>query len=459
MQNRARLRVPALVLAGAVGLAAACAPGSGSNDDDGDAKKSKSAEQIETDVSKAGEVTLTVWDQHTSGASNEALEELNSAFEKEYPNVTIDRVSRNFSDLKQTLQLAITDDDPPDVVQANQGYPDMGSFVSADLLEPMDSYAKVYEWTDAYPQTLLDLNSFSSDGQTWQGDTLYGLSQTGEIVGIFTNKQKMDELGLEPPKTFEDFERQLGEIEKAGELPIQFGSSDKSPTIHLLGVVLAAQAGADKARDLVTAQGDVAWDDPDVVRAIETIQRWNEAGYLTPGANGQTEAQATAAFGKGEGVFHINGTWAASAAEDGLGKDVGFMNPPPSADSGNSTSATLGGTGLAWSITSGSGNPDVAAAYIDWITNDDARDVVAEKGELPALEPPTVQREPGTVHAEIADSWTRIREDDGLVPYLDYTTPTFYDTLTGNMQQVIGGKLKPADAASALQDDFGKFTE
>lgn len=458
MQNRARLRAPALVLAGAVGLAAACAPGSGSNNADGDAK-SKSADQIETDVSKAGKVKLTVWDQHTSGASNEALEELNDAFEEEYPNVTIDRVSRNFNDLKQTLQLAITDDEPPDVVQANQGYPDMGSFVSADLLEPMDSYAEVYEWTDAYPQSLLDLNSFSSDGQTWQGDTLYGLSQTGEIVGIFYNKQKLDELGMKPPETFEEFEQQLGEIEKQGELPIQFGTSDKSPSIHLLGVVLAAQAGPEKARDLVTGNGDVAWDDPEVVQAIETIQQWNDAGYLTPGSNGQTGEQATAEFGKGKGVFHINGTWAASAAEDQLGKDVGFMNPPPSQDSGQDTSATLGGVGLAWSITSGSKHPDVAAAYIDWITSPEARDVVAEKGELPALEPPNAEREPGTVHAEIARSWTEIRENDGLVPYLDYATPTFYDTLTANLQQVIGGKTSPADAAAALQDDFGKFTE
>lgn len=436
----------------ALTLTAACAPG-GSTEDT--RPESKPTRQIETDPSKAGDVTLTVWDQHTEGGSNDALVELNKEFEAKYPNVQIERVSRSFNDLKTTLKLALSGDEPPDVVQANQGYPDMGAFVKAGLLTPMDTYGKAYGWQDAYPQQLLDLNTFTDDGSTWQSGDLYGLSQTGEIVGIYYNKQKLADLGLKEPKTFAEFEDQLAEIEAEGELPIQFGTSNKSPTIHLLGVILSATAGQEKASDLVTASGDVAWDDSDVLESVHKINTWAKRGYLTKGANGLSSDEATANFADGEGVYFVNGTWAASELQDN--PDIGFLNPPP-AEAGGS-SATLGGVGLAWAITSKSENPDVAAAYIDFITNEQARDVVAEKGELPALEPPTFEREAGSLSAEVASSWDEIREQDGLVPYLDYATPTFYDTLTGNLQRVVGGQMSPQACVDAFQDDFGGFVE
>lgn len=438
-----------LVAAGALAVAGACAPG-GSNTP---VPSSRPTGEIQTDPAKAGELTLTVWDQHTEGGSDAALEELNKRFEQKYPNVTIKRVSRSFNDLKTTLKLALSGDDPPDVVQANQGYPDMGAFVQAGLLTPMDGYAEVYGWDEAYPSGLLDLNRFSSDGKTWQEGDLYGVSQTGEIVGLYYNKKKLADLGLQPPKTFAEFEAQLPKIKAAGELPIQFGTADRSPSIHLLGVVLAATAGKDKAHALVTGAGDAAWNESVVVEAIRTIESWSADGYLTRGANGLSSPEATAAFARGEGVYFVNGTWAASQLQEN--PDISFMNPPP-AEAGAS-SATLGGVGLAWAITSKSEHADVAAAYIDFITSEQARDVVAEKGELPALKPPTYTPEPGSLSAQVAASWDEIRKQDGLVPYLDYATPTFYDTLTSGVQQVIGGQIDAKACAEALQADFGAF--
>ena len=40
----------------------------------------------------------------------------------------------------------------------------MGEIVKAELLRPVDDYAKVYGWEDRYSPTLLDLNKFSADG-------------------------------------------------------------------------------------------------------------------------------------------------------------------------------------------------------------------------------------------------------------------------------------------------------
>src|SRR5690606_29278307 len=114
--------------------------------------------------SDVGDVTLTVWDQEVRGAQNKLMEQLNAEFEKKYPNVTIERVSRSFSDLRKTLRLAISDEQPPDVVQANNGRSDMGQFVSAGLLQSLDGYAEAYGWNERYPQSVRALASYTEDG-------------------------------------------------------------------------------------------------------------------------------------------------------------------------------------------------------------------------------------------------------------------------------------------------------
>src|ERR1700712_5186523 len=200
----------------------ACAPG-GSTTGGGGASSSTSAAAVSKDVAAAGDVTLTVWDQNTDGGNNTAQAKLNAAFEKKYPNVKITRVSRSFSDLKTTLKLALTSKNPPDVVQANQGYPDMGSFVSGGLLRPEDDYAKLYGWDTYYPKQLLNWNKFSSDGKDWQSGNLYGVSQTGEIVGVYYNRKILKDLNLQVPKTITEFEAMLPTIKAAGTLPIAYG--------------------------------------------------------------------------------------------------------------------------------------------------------------------------------------------------------------------------------------------
>jgi sugar/nucleoside kinase (ribokinase family) len=202
--SRSTKTVRTLAVSLALALAAtACAPGGSTTDEPA---ASSSASQVSKDVSAAGDVTLTVWDQNTDTGINDAQEELNKQFQQKYPNVKIERVSRSFSDLKTTLKLALTSKNPPDVVQANQGYPDMGSFVSGGLLRPEDDYAKLYGWDTYFPEQQLNLNKFTADGKDWQSGNLYGVSQTGEIVGVYYNRKILKNLNLQVPKTITEFE-------------------------------------------------------------------------------------------------------------------------------------------------------------------------------------------------------------------------------------------------------------
>lgn len=440
----------AAAVVGVAALTVACTPGKKT-----EKPTEKPTSAISTDIASAGKVTLSVWDQEVRGGQNAEITQLNKEFMAKYPNVTIKRNSKSFTNLKDTLKLALSGANPPDVVEANQGYPDMGAFVKAGMLQPLDSYAQKYDWRTRYPQTLLDLNSFTTDGASFGSGTLYGISQTGEIVGVYYNKQKLSQLGIKPPATWADFEAALGKIKTAGQLPIMFGNKDQWPAIHEFGVLQGQLAGKDAVRNLVFGKPGANWSTPQNTQAATKLATWAHNGYLSPGTNGLGYDQAAAQFGKGTGVFLITGTWEVADLQKTMSNNLGFMLPPPAAAGGDPV--TTGGQGLAWSITAKSKHADVAAAYLDFITNGHAADVMTQTGNLPATAPTSAQPPAGTALADIFAAWKTISDADGEVPYLDYSTPTFYDTLSANLQKLIGGKQSPKDFVTTLQRDYGDF--
>lgn len=417
---------------------------------------SQSLGPVSKDVGSA-KTTLTVWDQNTDTGIDDAQQELNDAFEKAHPNVTIKRVSRSFADLKTTLKLALSGDNPPDVVQANQGYPDMGAFVKAGFLRPVNDYSKLYGWDDYYPSSLLKLNSFSSDGKTWQGDRLYGVSQTGELVGLYYNKKVLQQAGVDaPPTTVAELTDDMQKVKAAGTLPLSYGDVEKSPGIHLYGLVLSALAGHDAVNDLVAGKSG-SWTGGDEVQAAKTISGWVDDGYVTPGANGVSRDDAVAAFGKGKSAFLITGTWYQATLEGAASaKDIGFTALTPS---GADSPVTMGGEGLAWAITSKTKNANAAAAYVDFVTNAKAAETLVDKGNLPTVVPEDDTQAAGSIAGDITSNYKTISSSNSITPYLDYATPTFYDTITAAVQDLVAGKATPEQFTKTLQDDYSGFVK
>jgi raffinose/stachyose/melibiose transport system substrate-binding protein len=439
---------PFVVLAAVLVTVSACAPGSTSQK-----PTPKPTSAINTDISKAGNVTLTVWDQEVLGGQNEQMKQLNAAFHKAYPNVTIKRVSRSFSDLEKTLRLALSGNNPPDVVEANQGYGIMAALVKAGALVPLDPYDKVYGFRKRYPAGLNQLNSVTPDGRTIGAGSLYGVSLTGEAVGIYYNTDKLAKLGIRPPATWAQFEQDLALAKSKGETPIYFANLEKFPAIHEFGVLLGQTTGKDALRNLVFGRGG-SWTDPSVVKAAQMLRDWAAKGYFENGFNAEKYNDSPAPFAKGEGVFLIGGPWFAADLQKKMGNKVRYMLPPPAQAGG--TAATLGGPGLPLVITSKSKHPDVAAAYLNFMTSPQAMDVVSATGGLPAIAPASAQ--PTTpVARDLSAAWKTASDHDILVPYLDYSTTTFLDTLGGVLQEIAAGKKTAQQGMQEAQQDYANF--
>jgi len=442
------------VLAATALALAACTPGSNTAQDATQQPTGSAPAEVQTDISDAEKQTLVVWDQEVRGGQNEQMERLNKAFMEQYPNITIDRVTQSNDDLQATLRLALTGKDAPDVAQTNNARSQMGQFVAAGQIVPLDDYAQAYGWTDRFSDSVLQNTRYSTDGKIFGEGTLYGLPQVGEVVGVYYSKAKLDELGLEVPKTWADFENQLGTIDQAGETPLMLGNLDQWPALHVFGPVQGAYVEPDTIRDLGFGNEGATWTDDANLQAASTLQNWAKSGYFNDGFNGADYDATWQAFTKGEGVYLIGGSWLAADIGAAMGEGVGFFAPPPT--QAGAGPVTTGATGIPFSITSQAENPDVAAAYINFVTSEDAMAVLAETGNMPVVE--TAQHLPDSgLQRDVFSAYDDVVTNGNLVPYLDWATPTMGTTLGQGLQGLMAGELTPEQFADTVEQDYAEF--
>ena len=247
------------------------------------------------------------------------MKALNAAFQKKYPDIKINRVAKSFTDLQATLKLAASGPNPPDVVEANNGYSAMGPLVKANLLLSLNKYAAKYGWNSRYSTGILRMNKFSADAKKFGTGNLYGLPMTGEVVGVYYNKAKLRKLGLKVPATFAAFQQALAKAKAGGETPIQFGNLDKWPGIHEFEELMLQNVSKTYARNFIfgAGGGKTNFQSKGTVAAATMLQNWANNGYFTDGYAGLGYDPSWQAFGKGTGVFLISGSWLHRRPEEG----------------------------------------------------------------------------------------------------------------------------------------------
>ncbi len=450
MERVTRREFLALSASVALGAAVSCTPGSSTHAASAPPKPSR------TGVTETGPVTITLWDQE-SGKVSHIWDDLINGFQQKYSNVTINRVERTFSDLKSLLKLALSGPKAPDVVEVNQGWPDMGETVKAGLLLPLDNYAKAYGWFDRVPQNVNAANSWTPDGRQFGTGSLFGFTNEAELVGVFYNKRIMQRIGLSVPTTFAEFERTLAVAKQAGQLPIQFGDSDQWPGVHEWAAVQERFVPESYMTDSIFGlqYNRLSFDTSQNVQAATLLVDWMNKGYFTPDPLAVSYGDSVANFAKGQGVYMFTGNWiVANLGADNT--DFGFMPMPPTTTGGPVVST--GGPGYPLSIAASSQHPDTAAAFIDWMTDDQAAQMLVPSGEIAlnvGFTPANVGT--GTILADLLTTAATLRDTNAIVPYEDWSTPTFYNTLTAAFQELIGSRIKPQQFVQKLEADYSAF--
>ena len=80
--------------------------------------------------------------------------------------------------------------------------------------------------------------------------------------------------------------------------------------------------------------------------------------------------------------------------------------------------------------------------------------MIEAAGDVPAI---VVKSKPAGIRGDALAGWAKLSATNAMAGYMDWSTPTFYDTVTAAIQELMGGKLTPASFAKKLDADYLKY--
>jgi len=393
--------------------------------------------------------TLKIWHYESpDGAMGAAWQAAMDKFEELHPEVTIEFESRGFEEIRQTAPMILNSDEVPDVMEYNKGNATAGFLSQNGLLTDLTDVAIEYGW-DQILSPGLQTTSRYENGIMGSGQW-YGVTNYGEYVMVYYNKDMFAEHGVEVPTTFEEWEAAMQTFVDAGITPLSVGATEY-PAQHIFYQLVLSQADRDWVNAFELYQGDVDFHDEAFTYAAEKIVDWVERGFISDDATGIPAEDMGVAFTNGEHPMMVSGSW-------WYGR---FMNEIESFEwgtflwPGNDLHAGSGGN--LWVVPANAKNKELAYEFIDITMSPEIQSILGNAGGIPVnadleqIEDPMVR--------ELISNFNAIIEADGFAFYPDWPAPGYYDILVSGVQELIAGTMSPDEALDFLADPYFEYRE
>ncbi len=334
------------------------------------------AEEPETEAA-AEKITLRLWDTFTEEGQSAGMDKMIAKFQETHPNVEFQRDAQTIDNLRPVVQTAMGAENGPDIVYYDSGPGYAGVLAEAGLLLPLDDAYADKGWNDR-------IFSWTKDRVTFDGKA-YGIGNELEFIGVYYNKAIFDELGVSEPKTYEEFVDICDKAKEAGYTPIAFADGPKWPAFHQFSIMANNIAGKDKLDAILF--GDASWDDPDIVKAVQTFfVDMNEAGYFLKDTTAISYEDGNAVFYAGGAAMDITGTWLLSEMSNNAQDfEVGFFFFPSIE---GKPVMPPGGMGSGYFVNAKTQYPDVAIEFLDFMFSEEGGKIWLE--DLSIIPPITV---------------------------------------------------------------------
>lgn len=140
---------------------------------------------------------------------------------------------------------------------------------------------------------------------------------------VYVNRKLLDEIGLEYPKTLEEFMGQAKTIRDAGYRPAVFGDQSNWVLQSCLLSVLVGRMGTPEwFADALSGTNGASFKDPAFVGALQKVKDMVDAGLIDQSEPSTTREQALSAFVSGRSVYFIGGIWEVTNLTSSLPDDM-----------------------------------------------------------------------------------------------------------------------------------------
>jgi multiple sugar transport system substrate-binding protein len=382
---------------------------------------------------------------------NAAYAAVYQAFKQKHPEIDID------------FQIIPWEQARAKLLTEGQGdvLPDMGrsawvaDFATADMLVPIDDRVDPKSLARFNPLMVEEAYGIGTDGKKH----LYALPWFVGCQSILVNKTLLDAAGL-PLKdswTTDEFTEYCKKLTIAGKQwgVALDGSGIGDPVEIFLEAVYAYGGRWVKGDPQATESEAIVFNSPETAAGIAWYTDLYRKGYAVPSAPTDTYKERDANFQSGKAAIEWQGPWSLTEARDNFKKsgwELASM-PLPKGPAGAFASFLGGGLAGIYRTAKKQGHVDQAFAWIDFLCSDEGQKIYCKtNGMIPASL--ALQAEPIWANDKLYSGYIATMKTFKVMEPIWATgiSGILDDIIPPLMQGVMLGRLKPADAASQIQD-------
>ncbi|MBK4216290.1 carbohydrate ABC transporter substrate-binding protein [Paracoccus caeni] len=341
---------------------------------------------------------------------------------------------------------------------------DAGSAGDLITCRPFDASLELFNKGQLADLTdLASMANFSdvakSAWQTDDGSATFCVPMASVIHGFLYNKNAFEELGLEPPKTVDQFYAVLDAIKEDGTyIPMAMGTPDQweAATMGYQNIGPTYWKGEEGRKALIDGSQkltDDAWVEP-----FRQLARWKD--YLGDGFEAQTYPDSQNLFTLGRAAIYPTGSWEIGVFEPQIegAFEMGAFAPPVAAE--GDTCYISDHTDIALGLNAASPNADAARTFLEWVGSDEFASLYANA--LPGFF--SMNSNPVEMQNPVAQEFVSWRENceptiRSTYQILSRGTPNLENETWNASANVINGTETPEAAAERLQEGLASWYE
>ena len=339
---------------------------------------------------------------------------------------------------------------------------DAGSAGDLISCRPFDASLSLYQSGKLVDLTDLAAMANYSDvaKSAWSTDDgahTFCVPMASVIHGFIYNKDAFAELGIEPPKTMDEFYAVLEKIKSDGTyIPMAMGTNDQWEAATMGYQNIGPNYWKGEEGRLALIKGEQKLTDPQWVAPFTEIAKWGP--YLGDGFEAQTYPDSQNLFTLGRAAIYPAGSWEIAGFNTQAQFKMGAF-PPPVAAAGDECYIS-DHTDIAMGLNAKSAHPDEAKKFLEWVGTAEFANLYANA--LPGFF--ALNSTPVTMEDPLAKEFVGWRETckpsiRSTYQILSRGTPNLENETWNASANVIKGTETPEDAAKRLQDGLASWYE
>ncbi len=377
-------------------------------------------------------VTLSIGSWRTEDTAG--YEKVIAAFNEKYPDIKVEFKPSKNTEYNTLLNTALQSGEGPDIIHLRPYAPGI-ALADGGYIEPLDGL----EGLDVFPESSLAASK-GSDGKQ------YGVPLNMSTTQMFYNKKIFSDLGLEAPKTWDEFIALNETIKEEGITPIALGSKEGWLLSATHGIFGPAHYGGNEFVEKIT-KGETDFNSAEFVNSIKAMDELK--AYFPDNYEGLGMEDIRTLFFTEQAAMFPMGSWEIEVLR-GMNPDLelGFF-PMPSAIGKDATiTAWVDGS---YAVNANSKHKEEAKKFIEFLTTKEFGELFTKEFKMISAIP-DVKSEDELVNG-LSEAVASISTPYMMVVHFAGGNPTSKATLELELQGMYLGQQTPEGVSQKVQEN------